>query len=46
MGYGLQKIKIITLMTQLLPSLIQPLHTHRLGRAQLLRKEAHAQFFQ
>ena len=33
-------------ITQLLPSLLQPLHTHRLRRAQLLREEAHTQFFQ
>ncbi len=33
-------------ITQLQPSLLQPLHTHRLGCAQLLREEAHAQLFQ
>ena len=33
-------------ITQLQPSLIQPLHTHRLRRAQLLREKAHTQLFQ
>jgi tellurite resistance protein len=31
---------------QLRPHLVQPLDAHRLGRAQLLREEAHAQLFQ